>query len=58
MQKKSCLELNAQNHFVRASKEHTILCLGATKQINEKCEATDAQKLISQSEKLLMNESY
>ncbi len=25
-----------------------ILCLSATKQINEECEATDAQKLLSQ----------
>ncbi len=39
-----------QNHFFRASK-NTILCLVQLSKLRE-CEATDAQKLLSQSEKV------
>ncbi len=39
-----------KNHFFRASK-NTNSVFSATKQIRE-CEATDAQKLLSQSEKV------
>ncbi len=47
---KVILELNAQHHFFRASKNANSV-FSATKQI-KKCEATDAQKLLSQSEKV------
>ncbi len=43
--------VNAQNHFFRASK-NTNSVFSATSKWWE-CEATDAQKLLSQSEKLL-----
>ncbi len=48
---KSHFRLNAQNHFFRASK-NPILCLVATKQIMRNAEATDAQKHLSQWEKV------
>ncbi len=47
---KVILELKSQKHFFRASK-NTNSVFSATKQIRE-CEATDAQKLLSQSEKV------
>ncbi len=52
VQKKVILELKCTNHFFRASK-NTNSVFSATKQINENAEAQDAQKLLSQSEKLL-----
>ncbi len=47
---KVILELKCTNHFFRASK-NTNSVFSATKQIGE-YEATDAQKLLSQSEKV------
>ncbi len=44
--RKSHLELNAQNHFFRASK-NTNSVFSATKQMR-RMQATDAQKLLSQ----------
>ncbi len=49
--RKVILELNAQNHFFRALRT-PILCLVQLSKLRE-CEATDAQKLLSQSENLL-----
>ncbi len=43
-------ELKCTNHFFRASKT-PILCLVQLSKLRE-CEATDAQKLLSQSEKV------
>ncbi len=48
---KVILELKCTKSLFRASK-NTNSVFSATKQIRE-CEATDAQKLLSQSEKLL-----
>ncbi len=50
LQKKSFWSLNAQNHFFRASRT-PILCLVQLSKLWE-CEATDAQKLLSQWEKV------
>ncbi len=47
---KVILELKFTKHFFRASK-NTNSVFSATKQIM-RCEATDAQKLLSQSEKV------
>ncbi len=47
---KVILELKCTNHFFRASKT-PILCLVQLSKLRE-CEATDAQKLLSQSEKV------
>ncbi len=49
--KKSFQSLNAQNHFLELLRT-PILCLVQLSKLRE-CEATDAQKLLSQSEKLL-----
>ncbi len=49
--RKVILELNAQNHFFRASKNTNSVCFSATKHIM-RSEATDAQKLLSQWEKV------
>ncbi len=47
---KVILELKCTKHFFRASK-NTNLCLVQLSKLRE-CEATDAQKLLSQSEKV------
>ncbi len=49
---KVILELNAQNHFFRASK-NTNSVFSATKQMMRNANATDAQKLLFSAKKLL-----
>ncbi len=51
LQKKSFWSLNAQNHFFRASK-NTNSVFSATKANYENARPTDAQKLLSQWEKV------